>query len=96
MKSTLIAASLLLTPLTAVAQPALAHPVLSQAAAGAVPNSFDGPSAANPTPTRPAQASTASPPSPAQAPAQAPDIARGEEALRSVIASVQGAGFDYS
>lgn len=59
--------------------------VLAQAAAGSVPDAFDGRSAA-------------ATPAPAPAPVQgeAPDIARAEDALRGVIAAVQGAGFDYS
>jgi hypothetical protein len=63
---------------------AASSPALAQAAAGSVPNAFDA---------APIQA-----PAPAQAAveAQAPDIARAETALRGVIASVQGAGFDYS
>lgn len=63
-------------------------PAFAQAAAGAVPNAFD----------QPAQPGTVQP-RPAPAPigaAQAPDISRAEEALRSVIASAQGSGFDYS
>src|SRR5690606_14951197 len=32
----------------------------------------------------------------AEAPTQAPDIARSEEALRAVIAAAQGPGFDYA
>lgn len=59
---------------------------LAQAAAGAVPNSFDAPAASQTPPS--AQTPAAS--------AAAPDIARSQEALRSVIAAGQGAGFDYS
>lgn len=76
MKTTLIAAALLLAPV----------PAFAQTAAGSVPNSFDRPAQAQPA--RPAPAPTPS--------AQAPDIARGEEALRSVITAAQGPGFDYS
>jgi hypothetical protein len=45
-------------------------------------------------PTRPAPAGP--PATSAATPAAAPDIARAEEALRGVIADVQGGGFDYS
>ncbi|WP_292046652.1 MULTISPECIES: hypothetical protein, partial [unclassified Brevundimonas] len=38
----------------------------------------------------------AAPPATSATSAAAPDIARAEEALRGVIADVQGAGFDYS
>ncbi|WP_395945372.1 hypothetical protein [Brevundimonas sp.] len=80
---TILGAALLLAP----------APALAQAAAGSVPNAFDRPAQAQgqgqaqPTPARPA--------SPAAA-AAAPDIARAEEALRGVIADVQGTGFDYA
>ena len=74
-------AALLLTPV----------PALAQAAAGAVPNSFEG--ATQTGPARPTPAPTTPG---ASAAAQAPDVARSETALRAVIASAQGAGFDYS
>jgi hypothetical protein len=77
---TAIAAAVLLAPM----------PALAQAAAGAVPNGFDRPAQAAAPQARPAAA-----PATASA-AQAPDIARSEEALRAVIASAQGTGFDYS
>ena len=80
MKTTL-AAALLLAPVPAFAQ---------AASAGTVPNAFDRPAQAAAPQARPAAA-----PGTASA-AQAPDIARSEEALRAVIASAQGAGFDYS
>jgi len=67
-------------------------PVLAQAAAaGSVPNSFDGPATqTTPAPQRPAQA-------PAQAQAAAPaDVAKAETALRGVIVAMQGTGPDYS
>ena len=96
MKTALIAATaLLLAPVSALAQSAAqsagaqAQPTTTGAAAGSVPNSFDGPAPAQARPTRPA-------PAPAAPVAQAPDIARSEEALRSVIAAGQGSGFDYS
>jgi hypothetical protein len=73
--------------LTAVAAP---HAALSQVAAGAVANTFDGAAQVPPVQT-PAQAQ-AEP----QTQAQAPDIARAEDALRNVIASAQGAGFNYA
>ena len=76
--------------LTAVAAP---HAALSQVAAGAVANTFDGaaPAAQVPPVQTPTQAQAAP-----QTQAQAPDIARAEEALRNVIASAQGAGFNYA
>jgi len=106
MKTALIAATaLLLAPVSVLAQSAGAQSTGAQstgtqstgtqsapepttgAAAGSVPNSFDGPA--------PAQARSARP-APAAPVAQASDIARSEEALRSVIAAAQGSGFDYS
>jgi hypothetical protein len=78
---TALAAALLLAPVPAVAQ----------AAAGAVPNAFDRPAQSATTQARPAPAA----PAPTGA-AQAPDIARSEEALRAVIAAAQGTGFDYA
>ncbi|VXB98458.1 hypothetical protein [Brevundimonas sp. G8] len=78
---TALAAALLLAPV----------PAFAQAAAGAVPNAFDRPAQSATTQARPAPAA----PAPAGA-AQAPDIARSEEALRAVIAAAQGAGFDYA
>ena len=92
MKTTLtlsaIGAALLLAPMPASAQ---------SAAAASVPNAFDRPAQAqtqNPTPAAPARPATAS--AAAATPAAAPDIARSEEALRGVIADIQGGGFDYS
>jgi len=96
MKTTLIqtvfAAALLAAPLSAQ----------GQVVAGMVPNAFDG----APSRQAPGQAPGQAPrqAAPVQAPAveasvpqaQAPDVARSEEALRGVIAAVQGAGFDYS
>ena len=66
-------------------------PVLAQAAAGSVPNSFDAPATqTTPAPQRPAQA-------PAQAQSAAPaDVAKAEAALRGVIVAMQGTGPDYS
>ncbi len=78
---TAIAAAVLLAPVPALAQ---------AAAAGAVPNAFDRPAQTAAPQARPAAA-----PATASA-AQAPDIARSEEALRAVIAGAQGTGFDYS
>lgn len=78
---TALAAALLLAPV----------PAFAQAAAGAVPNAFDRPAQSATTQARPAPAA----PAPAGA-AQAPDIARSEEALRAVIAAAQGTGFDYA
>jgi hypothetical protein len=92
MKTSLIKTVLAAAPCAVLfAAPLFAAPsaALAQAAAGSVPNAFDGaPAAAAPVPA----------PVEAQAPAaaQAPDIARAETALRGVIAAVQGAGFDYS
>ena len=63
-------------------------PAFAQAAAGAVPNAFDRPAQPAIAQARPAPAPTGA--------AQAPDIARSEEALRAVIASAQGTGLDYS
>jgi len=63
-------------------------PAFAQAAAGAVPNAFDQPAQPGTAQVRPAPAPTGA--------AQAPDISRAEEALRSVIASAQSSGFDYS
>ncbi|WP_426024648.1 hypothetical protein [Brevundimonas sp. PWP3-1b1] len=77
---TTLAAALLLAPV----------PAFAQAAAGAVPNAFDRPAQSATTQARPAPA-----PAPTGA-AQAPDIARSEEALRAVIAAAQGTGFDYA
>lgn len=94
MKTALIAATaLLLAPVSALAQSAgaQAQPTTTGAAAGSVPNSFDGPASAQARPARPLPA-----PAPAAPVAQAPDIARSEEALRSVIAAAQGPGFDYA
>lgn len=81
MKTTL-AAALLLAPVPAFAQ---------SASAGAVPNAFDRPAQSATSQARPAPAA----PAPTAA-AQAPDIARSEEALRAVIAAAQGTGFDYA
>jgi len=85
MKPTLIktalAAAVLLAPV----------PAFAQAAAGAVPNAFDRPAQSATAQARPAPAA----PAPTGA-AQAPDIARSEEALRAVIAAAQGTGFDYA
>ncbi|WP_453976904.1 hypothetical protein [Brevundimonas sp. Marseille-Q4549] len=80
-----LAAALLLTPRLALAQ--------SGAAAGAVPNSFDAP--AQTRGQAQGQTQTVRPGS-AASDAQAPDVARSQEALRGVIAAAQGAGFDYS
>lgn len=64
-------------------------PVLAQAAAGSVPNSFDAPATqATPAPQGPAQAEPQ-----AAAPA---DVAKAEAALRGVIVAIQGPGLDYS
>ena len=64
-------------------------PVLAQAAAGSVPNSFDAPATqATPAPQGPAQAEPQ-----AAAPA---DVAKAEAALRGVIVAIQGPGPDYS
>ena len=88
-----LAAALLLTPGLALAQ--------SGAAAGAVPNSFDAPAQTHgqtQAQTRgqaQGQTQTVRPGS-AASDAQAPDVARSQEALRGVIAAAQGAGFDYS
>ena len=79
---TLVSAALILTP----------APALAQAAAASVPNAFDRP--AQTQPQTPAQAAPARPVAPATA--SAPDVARAEEALRGVIADVQGGGFDYA
>jgi hypothetical protein len=64
-------------------------PVLAQAAAGSAPNSFDAPAAGQAAPARPA-------PAPSAATAAPADVARSEEALRAVIAAIQGPGPDYS
>lgn len=65
--------------------------VLAQAAAGSVPDAFD----AAPRAAAPLSAPAPAPVQP-QIQGEAPDIARAEDALRDVIAAVQGAGFDYS
>ena len=78
---TALAAALLLAPV----------PALAQAAAGAVPNAFDRPAQSATPQARPAPAAPAP-----MAAAQAPDVARSEEALRAVIAAAQGTGFDYA
>ena len=88
-----LAAALLLTPRLALAQ--------SGAAAGAVPNSFDAPAQthgqARGQTQGQAQGQTQTVrPGSAASDAQAPDVARSQEALRGVIAAAQGAGFDYS
>ena len=88
-----LAAALLLTPGLALAQ--------SGAAAGAVPNSFDAPAQthgqARGQTQGQAQGQTQTVrPGSAASDAQAPDVARSQEALRGVIAAAQGAGFDYS
>ncbi|OGN50044.1 MAG: hypothetical protein A2352_09265 [Caulobacterales bacterium RIFOXYB1_FULL_67_16] len=80
---TVLAATLFAAPL----------PALAQAAAGSVPNAFDA------APRAAAQAPAPAPVQPQIQPqiqGEAPDIARAEDALRGVIAAVQGAGFDYS
>ena len=88
-----LAAALLLTPGLALAQ--------SGAAAGAVPNSFDAPAQTHGQAwgqtqgQAHGQTQTVRPGS-AASDAQAPDVARSQEALRGVIAAAQGAGFDYS
>ncbi|MGV8929854.1 MAG: hypothetical protein ACOH1E_08875 [Brevundimonas sp.] len=74
MKPLLIAAALFLIPAAAQAQ----------VAAGALPNTFDGPAQA-----APAQPST--PP-----PAATPANARSEEVLREIIAGAQAGAIDYS
>lgn len=66
----------------------IAGPALAQVAAGAVPNSFDAPAQSQQAQPRPA--------APPPATAAAPDVARGEAALRDIIADVQGEGFDYA
>ena len=60
--------------------------VHAQGAAATLPNAFDGPATAQ----RPAI------PPPAPSEAQAPDIARAEAALRSVITALHGGGLDYT
>jgi len=96
---TLIAALMLMAPAVVPAS------ALAQVAAGSVPNSFERPAGQAAAPARPAQQRPASAPlppiggqtdTPTQAPAEAPDIARSEEALRAVIAAAQGPGFDYA
>ncbi|MCA0366893.1 MAG: hypothetical protein LCH57_02370, partial [Proteobacteria bacterium] len=82
-----LAAALLLTPGLALAQ--------SGAAAGAVPNSFDAPAQTQGQTRGQAQGQTQTVrPGSAASDAQAPDVARSQEALRGVIAAAQGAGFD--
>ena len=89
MKTALIASLLLLAPAPVLAQS-------SGAAAGAVPNSFDGP-AAQATPPAPRPTPQPSGPPARTAPAASPaDIAKGEAALRDIIGDIQGAGLDYS
>lgn len=63
----------------------LALPTAAQTAAATLPNSFGEPDAIE---TQPRAAPSA--------PATAPDIARSEEALRAVIASLQSDEIDYS
>lgn len=69
--------------LAALACPAAAS---AQGAAATLPNAFDGPAPAQ----RPAI------PPPATDEAQAPDVARSEAALRSVIAALQAGAPDYT
>ena len=84
---TLLGAALILAP----------APALAQAAAASVPNAFDRPAQTQSQPqVAPARPAQAAPPATSATSAAAPDIARAEEALRGVIADVQGAGFDYS
>ncbi len=91
MKTTLIAAALLLAPAPALAQS-------SGAAAGSVPNSFDAPAAqaASPAPRPAPQTSGPAQNAPTSPAASAADIAKGETALRDIIGDIQGAGLDYS
>lgn len=64
-----------------------ALPAAAQTAAATLPNAFGAPAAAAP-------ATRAAPPAPVSA--EAPDIARAEQALRAVIASLQSRNIDYS
>lgn len=80
MKTPILAAAVL----GAVMGSLFALPVAAQTAAATLPNSFGEPDAVK---TRTA------PPPPATS---APDIARAEEALRAVIASLQSSEIDYS
>ena len=84
MKPLLFAAALLLLPVSAQAQ----------VAAGAIPNSFDGPAAAAPR-----AAPTAAPPAPAAPaipPATTPANPRSEEVLREIIAGAQAGTVNYA
>jgi hypothetical protein len=81
MKTLMLALALAVAPAAVVAQTA-PSPV---GAAATIPNTFDGPAA------RAAPVATTAAPA-----AQAPDIARAEAALRSVITAAQGVGFDYT
>lgn len=89
MKTALIASLLLLAPAPVLAQS-------SGAAAGAVPNSFDGPAAQATTPAPRPAPQPSGPPAPTAPAASAADIAKGEAALRDIIGDIQGAGLDYS
>ncbi|WP_313002927.1 hypothetical protein [Brevundimonas sp.] len=64
-----------------------ALPAAAQTAAATLPDAFGQPAAAAP-------ATRAAPPAPVSA--EAPDIARAEQALRAVIASLQSRQIDYS
>ena len=84
MKPLLFAAALLLLPVSAQAQ----------VAAGAIPNSFDGPAAAaaRAAPT----AAPSAPAAPAIPPATTPANPRSEEVLREIIAGAQAGTVNYA
>ena len=68
----------------------LALPAAAQTAAATLPDAFARPAAASSATTAPPAAAAT------EAEAEAPDIARSEQALRAVIASLQSDAIDYS
>ena len=84
MKPLLFAAALLLLPASAQAQ----------VAAGAIPNSFDGPAAA--APRAAPSAAPSAPAAPAIPPATTPANPRSEEVLREIFAGAQAGTVNYA
>lgn len=72
-----------------------AAPMPTGAAAATLPNTFDGPA---PNPAIPAQARPAAAPLPPRAEAAelGPDVKRADDALRAVVAGMQGDTLDYA
>lgn len=99
MKTPILTAAVLGATLLAV--PALAQqrptpPPAGGAAAATLPDAFGESPAPNSSAARPAPRPSAPTRAPAGPTAQAPDIARSEEALRGVIAAVRAGRIDYS